>query len=140
MPPYRGKLLNGSDFQIEAMRGSVVLVNVWATWCGPCRFEIPELEALQKRTGSGLKVVGISVDEGGESSVKQFVADQKMTYLVAVDPDGRIANLLQTTVLPTSVLIDRKGTIVWRQVGAVAAGDAKLQAALSAALGTAKKG
>ena len=140
MPPYRGRLLNGSDFQIESMRGSVVLINVWATWCGPCRFEIPELEALQKRSGNGLKVVGISVDEGGEDSVKQFVADQKMTYMVAVDPDGRIANLLQTTVLPTSVLIDKRGKIVWRQVGAVAPGDPKLQAAITAALGTPKKG
>lgn len=140
MPPYQGKLLDGTDFRLESMRGSVVLINVWATWCGPCRFEIPELEALQKRSGSGLKVVGISVDEGGEESVKQFVAAQKMTYTIALDPDGRIANLLQTTVLPTSVLIDRTGKIVWRQVGALPPNDARLQAALDAALGNGRKG
>ena len=139
MPPYSGKLLDGSDFQLGAMKGTVVLINVWATWCGPCRFEIPELESLHKSSGAGLKIIGISVDEGAEDSVKQFVVEQKMTYAVAVDPDGRIANLLQTTVLPTSVLIDRRGKIVWRQVGALAPNDAKLKAALAAALGSGGK-
>ncbi len=139
MPPYSGKLLDGSDFQVGNLKGKVVLINVWATWCGPCRFEIPELESLHKQhAGSGLKVIGISVDEGGEASVTQFVTDQKMTYSVALDPEGRIANLLQTTVLPTTILVDRNGKIVWRQVGAVAPGDAKLRSALNAALGIRK--
>ena len=63
-----------------------------------------------------------------------------MTYAVAVDPEGRIANLLQTTVLPTTVLIDRNGKIVWRQVGALPPSDPKLRAALEAALKGKKKG
>ena len=140
MPAYSGKLLDGSDFQLGQLEGKVVLINVWATWCGPCRFEVPELESLHKQySGSGLKILGISVDEGAEDTVKQFVAEHKMTYAVAVDPEGRIANLLQTTVLPTTVLIDRNGTIVWRQVGALPPNDPKLRAALDSALKGGKK-
>lgn len=141
MPAYSGKLLDGSDFQLAQQKDKVVLINVWATWCGPCRFEVPELEALHKQfSASGLKIIGISVDEGGEDTVKQFVAEHKMTYAVAVDPEGRIANLLQTTVLPTTVLIDRNGKIVWRQVGALPPNDPKLRAALDSALKGGKKG
>lgn len=136
MPPYAAKLLDGAPFDLAAEKGNVVLVNVWATWCGPCRYEIPELQKLHDQYGKrGFKVVGVSVDEGDAADVKQFVAEQKMTYPVALDPDGRIANLLQTMVLPTSVLVDRGGKIVWRQVGALPPGDAKLTAAIDAALG-----
>ena len=139
MPPYSAKLLDGQPFDLAAEKGNVVLLNVWATWCGPCRFEIPELQKLHDEYGKrGFKVVGVSVDEGDPAEVKQFAVDQKMRYPVVLDPDGRIANLLQTMVLPTTVLIDRNGKIVWRQVGALAPGDAKLTAAIAAALGGGK--
>ncbi len=135
MPSYGAKMLDGAPFELGKEKGSVVLVNVWATWCGPCRFEIPELQKMHDRYAArGFKVIGVSVDEGDAAVVKQFVADQKMTYPVALDPDGRIANLLQTMVLPTSVLLDRSGKIVWRQVGAISPGDAKLTQAIDAAL------
>ena len=135
MPAYHAKTLDGAPYDFAAEKGRVVLVNVWATWCGPCRFEIPELQKLHDANAArGFKVVGISVDEGDPAEVKQFVGEQKMTYPVVLDPDGRIANLLQTTVLPTSVLIDASGTIVWRQVGAIMPNDAKLREALARAL------
>jgi cytochrome c biogenesis protein CcmG, thiol:disulfide interchange protein DsbE len=139
MPAYSAKTLDGAAYDLAVEKGNVVLVNVWATWCGPCRFEIPELQKLHDQNGArGFKVVGVSVDEGDPAEVKQFVADQKMTYPVVVDAEGRIASLLQTTVLPTSVLIDRNGKIVWRKIGAIEATDPKLAAALTAALGGAK--
>lgn len=139
MPPYSAKLLDGRPFDLAAEKGNVVLLNVWATWCGPCRFEIPELQKLHDEYGKrGFKVVGVSVDEGDPAEVKQFAADQKMTYPVVLDPEGRIANLLQTMVLPTTVLIDRSGKIVWRQVGAIPPGDTKLTAAIASALGGGK--
>lgn len=135
MPAYSAKLLDGRPFDLAAEKGNVVFVNVWATWCGPCRFEIPELQALQRRYGgSGLKVVGISVDEGDPGAVKSFAETQKITYDVATDPEGRIASLVQTTVLPTSILIDRNGTIAWRQIGAIMPNDTKLKAAIEKAL------
>jgi len=120
MPAYSAKLLDGKSFDVAAEKGNVVLLNVWATWCGPCRFETPELQKLHEQYGSrGLKIVGVSVDEGGDAGVKDFVTENKVTYPIAVDGEGRVASALRTTVLPTSVLIGRDGRIVWRKVGAV---------------------
>lgn len=120
MPPYSVKLLDGKSFDVASEKGHVVLLNVWATWCGPCRFETPELQALHvKYNARGLEVVGVSVDEGGDAEVKKFVDDNKVTYPIAIDAEGRVANVLRTTVLPTSVLIGRDGRIVWRKIGPV---------------------
>lgn len=136
MPPYQATMLDGTPFDLAAARGkNVVFLNLWATWCGPCRFEIPELEKMHaKYAPRGFEVVGVSVDEEGATAVKSFVKDQAIGYPIALDPSGKIANLLQTTVLPTSVLIDRKGKIVWRRIGALMGPDATLDAAIEAAL------
>ena len=138
MPAYSAKLLGGKQFDLAAEKGNVVLLNVWATWCGPCRFETPELQSLHQKYGPrGLKIVGVSVDDGAEKDVKHFVDENKVTYAIALDPDGHVANVLATTVLPTSVLIGRDGRIVWRQVGPVlpndvATVDGAIQKALAA--------
>jgi thiol-disulfide isomerase/thioredoxin len=135
MPAYTAKYLDGKPLDLAAEKGNVIFLNVWATWCGPCRFETPELQALQNQyAANGLKVIGVSVDEGETSAVKTFVTEQKITYPIAVDPEGRIANLLQTTVLPTSLLLDRNGKIVWRQIGAIMPNDGKLKAAVEKAV------
>ena len=120
MPAYATKLLDGKPFDVSSEKGNVVFLNVWATWCGPCRFETPELEALHQKYGpQGFKVVGVSVDEGPVAEVKAFVDENKITYPIAVDSEGRVANVLRTTVLPTSVIIGRDGKIVWRKIGPV---------------------
>jgi cytochrome c biogenesis protein CcmG, thiol:disulfide interchange protein DsbE len=120
MPAYSAKLLDGKSFDVAAEKGNVVLLNVWATWCGPCRVEIPELQALHnKYDARGFKVVGVSLDEGGDAEVQRFVTENKITYPIAIDAEGRVANVLRTTVLPTSVLIGRNGRIVWRKIGPV---------------------
>jgi thiol-disulfide isomerase/thioredoxin len=135
MPAYTAKYLDGKPLNLATEKGSVIFLNVWATWCGPCRFETPELQTLQNQyAAKGLKVIGVSVDEGETSAVKTFVTEQKITYPIAVDPEGRIANLLQTTVLPTSLLLDRNGKIVWRQIGAIMPNDSKLKAAVEKAV------
>ena len=82
----------------------------------------------------GFEVIGVSVDEGDVETVKQFVAEHQMTYPIVVDPEGKLANVFQTSVLPTTVLIDRKGRIVWKQLGAIEANDAKLKQAIEKAL------
>ena len=136
MPPFQATMLDGKPFDLSAERGkNVVFLNLWATWCGPCRFEIPELEKMHaKYAARGFEVVGVSVDEGGAEAVKPFAKEQTIGYPIALDPSGKIANILQTTVLPTSVLIDRNGKIVWRRIGALMGPDATLDAAIEKAL------
>jgi thiol-disulfide isomerase/thioredoxin len=136
MPEYSAVYLDGSKFDLAAKRDKVILLNVWATWCGPCVYEIPELQKLHEHyTPRGLEVIGVSVDESGVESVRSFVAEQdKMTYPIVLDDAARIADLFQTTVLPTSVLVDRKGQIVWKKYGAIMKGDEELKKAIEAAL------
>lgn len=136
MPAYRATALDGTPFDLAKERGNVVFLNLWATWCGPCRYEIPELQKLHDSYSSkGFKVVGVSVDEGKIDEVRQFVIDQKMTYPVAHDPEGKLATLLETTVLPTSVIVDRKGKVVWKHFGIVSMTDQEMTKALETALG-----
>jgi cytochrome c biogenesis protein CcmG/thiol:disulfide interchange protein DsbE len=136
MPNYQADLLDGGAmFNVSEERGNVVFLNVWATWCGPCRFEIPALQQMHDaHARDGFKVVGVSVDESGVDAVREFAKAQKMTYPIALDAEGRLVNLLGTTVLPTSVLIDRSGTIVWKHFGLVDTNDPELRAAVTKAL------
>jgi thiol-disulfide isomerase/thioredoxin len=135
MPAYATDFLDGKKFDIAAERGNVVFLNLWATWCGPCRYEIPELESIhQKYASRGFKVVGISLDDTGVDGVKQFVSQHSMTYPIAYDPDGKIATIFQSSVLPTSVIVDRSGQIVWKKFGAVSSEDPTLKDALNKAL------
>jgi peroxiredoxin len=135
MPEYSATNLDGTKFELAGKRGSVVLLNLWATWCGPCRYEIPELQRIHDTYAArGFAVVGVSVDESGVESVREFVLEQKMTYPVTLDPQGTLANMLQTSVLPTSILVDRSGKIVWKKYGAILEGDEELKSAIEKAL------
>lgn len=135
MPAYSAKLLDGSTFDMAKEKGNVVFLNLWATWCGPCRYEIPELEKLhQEHAARQFKVVGVSVDEGGDQVVRDFVAQEKMTYPIVLDPEGRLSVLFDSTVLPTSVIVDRSGKVVWKKFGTVTTSDAAMMRALEQAL------
>lgn len=135
MPEYSAMWLDGSRFDMASKRDKVVLLNLWATWCGPCRYEIPELQTLHdKYAPKGFEVIGVSVDETGIDSVKTFVAENKMTYPVALDEQGKLATLLETSVLPTSILVDRQGRIVWKHFGAIMPDDKQLLVAIEKSL------
>lgn len=135
MPEYSAMWLDGSKFDLETRRDKVVLLNVWATWCGPCVYEIPELQAIHdKYAPRKFEVIGVSVDESGVEAVQQFVDEHEMRYPIALDPDGKLANMLQTSVLPTTVLLDRDGKIVWKRFGAIMPNDQELTKAIEAAL------
>lgn len=135
MPEYAAADLDGTKFELASKRDKVLLVNVWATWCGPCRFEIPELQKIHDANAAkGFEVLGISVDDGDVAVVKNFVAENKMTYPIAIDPQGNIAAILQTSVLPTTVLIGRDGKILWKKYGPILENDRELQGAIAKAL------
>ena len=102
------------------LRGEVLLVNVWATWCAPCRWEMPTLDRLQARMGGdGLEVVAVSIDEGGTAAVEPYYADVGIENLdVYVDPEGDLVDALGPTALPQSYVVDRTGRVVGYVKGA----------------------
>jgi thiol-disulfide isomerase/thioredoxin len=109
----------GADLRISQWRGRVVLVNLWATWCAPCRKEMPALAALQQQLGSkDFEVVAISIDRKGVEASSAFLKDTGASSLkLYVEPTARILNDLQALGLPATVLIDRKGNEIGRLLG-----------------------
>ena len=100
--------------------GDVVLLNVWATWCLPCRTEMPSMERLHREfAGKGLHVVAVSIDKPGfEAEIRAFVQEYGLTFDVLYDPDGAITTAYQTTGVPYSFVIDRSGRIRKTVLGA----------------------
>jgi cytochrome c biogenesis protein CcmG/thiol:disulfide interchange protein DsbE len=136
VPEYRAAMLDGRPFQLPDDQGRVLLVNIWATWCGPCRYEIPELKLLQQRHANRkFDVIGVSVDtEDAAAQVREFVREQQINYPIVLDPEGTITTLMNTTVLPTTALIDRTGKVVWMHIGVVESRNPELDAVLKTAL------
>ncbi|HVT45255.1 MAG TPA: TlpA disulfide reductase family protein [Thermoanaerobaculia bacterium] len=135
MPSFVANTLDGQPVDLSRMKGKVVLVNIWATWCGPCRAEIPELQALYEREKEhGLEVVGISIDSAAAKAVvRAFVDSYKIGYQIVLDPDGRSAEVFATNVIPTSALIDRTGKVLWYERGMFRTSDPRFASALAAA-------
>ena len=127
-PRYSAVTLTGDSVSLEQLRGRAVLLNVWATWCHPCREEIPVLQALHARYASqGLELVGVSVDaRGEEATIREFAADFGMTYSLWLDPDERVQSTFLAIGVPATFLIDRQGVLRWRHVGPVRANDTTL--------------
>jgi thiol-disulfide isomerase/thioredoxin len=116
--PFRdsaGKELHLSDF-----RGKLVLLNIWATWCAPCRAEMPSLDRLQAQLGGeGLQVVPLSLDRGGGPVVAVYYGQHDITHLgVYLSGQGGLQNALKIGGVPTSFLIDREGRVVGSLEGA----------------------
>jgi peroxiredoxin len=114
VPTPEGGKLTLADF-----RGRVVLLNFWATWCGPCKEEMPAMERLyQKFREQGLVVLALSNDsEGSTKSVARFVKESGFTFPVGLDSRLRVASLYGIRVLPASLIIDRKGGISYIALG-----------------------
>ena len=106
---------------LDEYRGKVVLLNIWATWCEPCRVEMPSIEALHKSLGpKGLQVIAISVDEPGfEKQVRDFVQQYSLTFQILYDPDtAGIRKRYQTTGYPETFIIGKDGLIRRKLIGA----------------------
>ena len=127
-PHYSAVSLTGDSVSLSQLRGRVVLLNVWATWCHPCREEIPVLQALHARYASrGLELVGVSVDaRGEEATIREFATDFRMTYPLWLDPDERVQSTFLAIGVPATFLIDRDGVLRWRHVGPIRANDTTL--------------
>ena len=131
VPALDAVTLAGDSVVLADLRGEVVLLNVWATWCVPCRKEAPELQALHEARGDSLHVIGVTVDNrGAEEQIRAFIDEYGMTYDIWWDPDGSAIEVFGAAGVPLTVLIDREGRIVWRHLGMFRADDPALLDAL----------
>jgi thiol-disulfide isomerase/thioredoxin len=121
-PAWTLKDVNGQPVSSDQFKGKVVVVDFWATWCGPCRAEIPGYVSLQKKYGpEGLVIVGISLDAQGPGVVKKFMQQHGMNYQVVMGDDevqAAFGGAEGLTAIPTTFIIDRSGKIRDRKVGA----------------------
>jgi thiol-disulfide isomerase/thioredoxin len=113
--------LDGREVSLASLRGKVVLVNFWATWCGPCRAEIPDLVALQEKYRDQLQVIGISQDEVPVDLVRRFAVDHRMNYPVVMSTPEIEKLFPGVNALPTSFIVDRESRIVQKHVGMLTA-------------------
>ena len=119
-PDYKAaRLTSGDSVSIhDAARGHVTLVNIWATWCIPCRAEMPAIEQLWRQLGpKGLRIVSISIDESDPSEVRSFAKEYGLTFDILHDKSTRIQQVYQTTGVPESFLLDKQGLIVKKVIG-----------------------
>ncbi|HWE42000.1 MAG TPA: TlpA disulfide reductase family protein [Gemmatimonadaceae bacterium] len=111
-PPFQLTTLDGTAVSDQQLRGKVVLVNFWATWCPPCRVEMPGFQrAYEKFKDEDFVVLGVAMDAGGADAVRRFLDDRRITYPVAMATPSMVRDFGGVRFLPTSFLIDRDGRI-----------------------------
>lgn len=110
-PDFTLKTLEGPNLRLEEYRGQVVLVNFWASWCGPCRQEMPILDRLHQRyEDTGFAVLGVNV-EGEEKPAREIVDKTKVTFPVLIDEGQLVSELYDLEAMPSTVVIDRDGLV-----------------------------
>jgi peroxiredoxin len=136
-PEYGGVTLQGDSVSLASFEGQVVLLNLWATWCAPCRHETPFLQSIyETHREQGLEIVGISLDTGNsQEAVAEFVSEYEVTYTILLDPQMRGYDIYQVFGLPATYLLDREGTVRWMRIGPVSETDTDFLTALEAVLG-----
>lgn len=116
-PAFTLKDLKSNEVTLESLKGKVVFLDFWATWCGPCREEFPELDALYKKYGKdGLEVVGVSVDKS-ESNVVDFLKKRPVSFPILTDTKGNVAEAYGLPGMPTGYIIGKDGAIRHRHMG-----------------------
>lgn len=117
-PDWSLQDLTGKTVRLSDFKGKVVILDFWATWCPPCRAEIPHFIALQEKYDrQGLIVIGVSVDQTGLRSVADFALRNQMTYPIVMGDQATAESYGGVEVIPTTFVIDRQGNIVGRHVG-----------------------
>jgi thiol-disulfide isomerase/thioredoxin len=116
-PEFAVKGIDGGTVNLAAARGKVVLLNFWATWCGPCRMEVPDLVELQKKYQDRLQVIGLVIDDTDEDAVRKFAKRYSINYPVAMATDEMRFQFGGVPALPTSFIIDAQGRVVQKHIG-----------------------
>jgi thiol-disulfide isomerase/thioredoxin len=119
-PAWKLRDLEGHEVSSDQFKGKVLVVDFWATWCGPCVGEIPGYIALQKKYGpAGLVIVGVSLDQKGPDHVRRFAQAKGMNYIVVMGDDQVVEAFGGIAAIPTTFLISREGRILHQKTGAV---------------------
>jgi len=118
VPDFSLKDLTGKKVEIKQYKGKIIFLNFWATWCGPCKEEMPSLEVLHRQfKGENFVLLTISVDYEGLKPVREFLNKQRYTFPVLLDPNGEILDLFEVKGIPTTFIIDKKGRVIGRAIG-----------------------
>jgi cytochrome c biogenesis protein CcmG/thiol:disulfide interchange protein DsbE len=116
-PDFTLKTLDGQELTLSKLKGKVVLLDFWATWCAPCRQAIPHLINLQKTyQEKGVEVIGMNVDKGDVETVRRFVKSMDIPYSITITPEG-VSRNFGVTALPTTIIIDKEGKIQQKFLG-----------------------
>ncbi len=121
-PDFELSDLNNQKVRLSALRGKPILLNFWASWCPPCRKEMPDLQQFFSSYGERISVIGINWNDQAET-VREFLTRHGVTYINLLDTDGRVFVLYRLTGLPTSFFIDEAGIIRGQWLGAMSAAD-----------------
>jgi thiol-disulfide isomerase/thioredoxin len=110
--------LNGEKVELSTLKGKIVFLNFWATWCGPCKEEMPSIEALcQRYKEKDFVFLTISIDYGGAEPVRKFIEKQRYRFPVLLDPAGGTLDLFEINKIPATIIIDKKGKMIGRVIG-----------------------
>jgi peroxiredoxin len=117
-PAFKLPARDGGDVSLESLRGQVVLINFWATWCGPCRKEMPLLEQIwQRYKPLGFTLLAVNVEEDSSGAVKWLQDKAPVTFPVLFDRASAVSKLYDVTAMPSTVIVDRKGRIRYVHYG-----------------------
>jgi len=135
-PAYAHETTQGASLDLAKLEGQVVLLNVWATWCEPCKKELPELARLhQTHASQGFTVVAVAADaQRNAVRVRRMAADYGLPFPVIHDAQNQVMQAFEVVGFPTTILIGRDGTIRWRRDGMIMDGDRELSEQLALAL------
>ncbi|RKQ30801.1 TlpA family protein disulfide reductase [Oceanobacillus halophilus] len=118
-PDFELTTLNGETAKLSDFRGKRVFINFWATWCPPCRAEMPDMQELYENKDVEILAVNLTASEKSEEGVVEFVEDYGLTFPILMDVEGQVESLFQVSAYPTSYLVDSEGRIQYKAIGAM---------------------
>ncbi|NJN43476.1 MAG: redoxin domain-containing protein [Anaerolineae bacterium] len=118
-PLFTLESISGDQITLEELQGKVVLLNFWATWCGPCRLEMPTFQTRHEQISDKLEIVAIDFDEPKED-VQAFADELGLTFTILLDPGGNVQNLYRIRGYPTSIFLDESGVVKIVHIGIMA--------------------
>ncbi len=117
-PDFTLKDTSGKNASLKDYKGRVVMINFWATWCPPCRQEMPSMEELFKEYNKkGFEILAISSDSQGEKIVKPFMEFYELNFRALMDPEGNVHSIYGVTAIPTTYIVDKQGNVTHKIMG-----------------------